>query len=591
MKNFNAQYHSLFHRLFGGMDDTMLDQIFEIGSEKVLNTGEYLFHQGDSQNVLYIVLSGRLRAIKEDSQETRILGDIGQGEPVGEFALFTNEPRMASVLAIRKSIVLEFTQEEYQVLVSKNPALATSLTNFVIQRLRRNTFQQNKTTPPKNIALINLQSDLDLSPWTQGMQTYFENMKIPVQVFDYESQSHLHDDEFFDSLEEHEGLNILVCNDEQTAWSHQCLVYADLVILAAPFESKTKIYPIEKELNLYERNILNKKIYLLLLHDENPSMPSGTEKWLKNRSVQLHIHLRKGHEKDTARFCRIITNQAIGLVLGGGGAKGYAHIGVVKALQERGIDIDFLGGTSAGAIYGVSMSFLDFDFKRIEKTISNSVKAQLTSNDLTLPTISFLSGKKVKKFMKEVFGESHMEDIWVNSYCVSTNFSKAAMKIHDNGLLWQQLAASMAIPGVFPPVVIDQYLHVDGAVMDNLPIEPMYRFPVSKIIAVSLSGLPERKVNYEETPTGWSILWDKIFRKKRFKIPSVGSLIINSLTLNSLQKQEITKQKVSHYFELNLKGVGFMDDKKWKQILKKGYDQMVEYLDTLPEEERFWMKK
>jgi predicted acylesterase/phospholipase RssA len=181
-----------------------------------------------------------------------------------------------------------------------------------------------------------------------------------------------------------------------------------------------------------------------------------------------------------------------------------------------------------------------------------------------------------------------MEDIWVNSYCVSTNFSKATMKIHDQGLLWKQLAASMAIPGVFPPVVIDHYLHVDGAVMDNLPIEPMYRYPVSKIIAISLSGLPERKVNYQDAPSGWAVLWDKLLAKKHYKIPSVGSIIINSLTLNSLQKQEITKDKVSHYFELNLKGVGFMDDKKWKQIMKKGYDQTNEYLENLAESERFW---
>lgn len=148
--------------------------------------------------------------------------------------------------------------------------------------------------------------------------------------------------------------------------------------------------------------------------------------------------------------------------------------------------------------------------------------------------------------------------------------------------------ASMAIPGIFPPVVIDQYLHVDGAVMDNLPIEPMYRFPISKIIAVSLSGIIDRKVEYENIPGNWSLFWDKVSGKKKYKLPGVGSMIINSLMLNSNQKQEVTKSKVSHYCELNLKGVGLLDESKWKEILKKGYDQTNEYLEQLPKKERFW---
>lgn len=588
MENFNNQYHRLFHKLFGGMNEEMMDQIFKIGSELTLETGDYLFRQGSKENVLYIVLSGRLRAIKEDSSGTRILGDIGQGEPVGEFALSTNEPRMASVLAIRKSTVLEFTQEEYQTLVTKNPALAISLTNFVIQRLRRNTFQLNKSTPPKNIALINLQANQDLSPWTTEMEQYFVEKRVPVQVFDYASQQDREDGEFFDSLEQHEGLNILICDGDRLNWSHQCLVYADLIIVASRFEANSEIYEVENQLELYAQNILNKKIYLLLLHDADPAYPKNTDRWIVPRSVNLHIHLRRGNKKDVSRFCRIITNQATGLVLGGGGAKGYAHIGVVKALQEKGIEIDFLGGTSAGAIYGVTMSFFDFEFEKIEKVIAQSVKAKLTKNDLTIPMISILSGKKVSRFTQGLFGNTLMEDIWVNSYCVSTNFSKASMSVHRQGLLWRKLSASMAIPGVFPPIVIDHYLHVDGAVMDNLPIEPMYQYPVSNIIAVSLSGLGERQVNFEDAPSGWKLLWDKIRGKKRFKIPSLSSLIINALTLNSLNKQGSTKEKVSHYFELNLKGVGFMDDSKWKHIMAKGYHQTHEYLENLPVEEQFW---
>ena len=220
--------------------------------------------------------------------------------------------------------------------------------------------------------------------------------------------------------------------------------------------------------------------------------------------------------------------------------------------------------------------------------MAESVKAKLKKNDLTLPLISILSGQKLSRFVKNLFGTYRLEDIWVNSYCVSTNFSKASMSVHQQGVLWNMLSASMAIPGVFPPIVIDKYLHVDGAVMDNLPIEPMYHYPVSNIIAVSLSGMSERQVNFDEAPSGWQLLWDKVRGTKRFKIPSLSSLIINALTLNSLNKQGSTKEKVSHYFELNLKGVGFMDDSKWKSIMAKGYHQTHEFLESLPAEERFW---
>ena len=589
MQAYKTHQKQLFHKLFGGIDDGTLEEIFTIGRQLELKAGDYLFHQGARENVLYIVLSGRLRALIEAEGEFRILGDIGEGEPVGEFALFTNEPRMASVLAIRKSVVLEFNQQEYQTLVGKNPALATALTNFVIQRLRRNTFQQNKSTPPKNIAIINLQPENDLSPWTKDMEKYFSDKKTSIQIYDNDSVDHSKDQELFGSLEQHEGLNILVCDHQNKIWSHQCLVYADLVIVATDFNADPSLYQIEKELDLYTQNILNKKLYLLLLHQEDVKMPENTAKWLQNREVNLHIHIRQNNQADVRRFCRIITNQAVGIVLGGGGAKGYAHLGVVRALLEEGIEIDFLGGTSAGAIYGISMSYVNFEFNKIQELSEDSVKRKLTSNDFALPMLSIMTGRKVKKFLKDTYGESHLEDLWINSYCVSTNFSKASAKIHTNGLLWKQVMASMAIPGIFPPVVIDKYLHVDGAVMDNLPIEPMYQYPVGNIIAVSLSGLSDRQVDFPESPASWTLFWDKITGKRKFRLPGIASIMINSLTLNSLQKQEVTKSKVSHYFELNLKGFGFMDDKKWKQIQEKGYQQTMEYLENLQEEDRFWL--
>jgi predicted acylesterase/phospholipase RssA len=383
-------------------------------------------------------------------------------------------------------------------------------------------------------------------------------------------------------------MNILVCSEAHPEWSKQCLLYADLVIVATNFHADPELYPIEQLLELYSQSILNKKIYIVLLHEQNGPLPHNTRRWLANRKVNLHIHVRKNHPKDIRRFCRIISHQAVGVVLGGGGAKGYAHVGAIRALIDAGIEIDFIGGTSAGALYGMAMSHCDFAFAQIDQLCAESAREKLTSNDYSLPIISMMSGRKINRFIRRVFGETHLEDIWVNSYCVSTNISSSAISVHERGPASKMVQASIAIPGVFPPVVIDHQLHVDGCVVDNLPIEPMYRYPVRHVIAISLSGLNTRYVDYAEVPSAGKLFWDKLMGRKKYRIPGIASLIINSLMLNSHQKQELYKSKVSLYFEMDLKGIGLLDDKKWSLTISKGHDQIKAFLETVPQEEKFW---
>ena len=578
-------------RLFEELNNDALLKILAAGEKQQIDAGVHLFKQGDLENSLYIVLSGRLRAVMQDKTGTNILGDIGEGEPTGEFALFTNEPRMASVLAIRKTIVLKINKQEYLNLISQNPAFAGVLTNFLIKRLRRNILEQHLSSRPKNIAVINLQPEHDLSTWTNEIEKTLEESGLPIQVFFHDSQPEQQYNTIFDTLEQQEGLNILVCSEAQPEWSRQCLLVADLLIVATEFWADPNLYQIEKIQNLYAQSILNKKIYIAFLHENETLLPKQTSRWLEKRMVNLHIHVRKNHPGDIRRFCRIISNQAVGIVLGGGGAKGYAHVGAIRALLETGIEIDFLGGTSAGALYGIGMSHSDFEPDKVYALCATSAKRRLTSNDFSWPIVSIMSGKKMAAFMQEMFGESELEDIWVNSYCVSTNFSSFGTKVHDKGLVSKMIRASIAIPGVFPPVVIDRQLHVDGGVVDNLPIEPMYRYPVRHIIAISLSGLETREVNYDETPSAAMLIWDKITGKRKYKIPGISSLIVNSLTLNSRQKQENTKSKVSLYFEMDLREVGLLDDKKWSQTIQKGYEQMNVFLKNLPDNEKFWLKK
>lgn len=580
------RYKKLIKKLLGEVDDDQLNSFFTTGHTRTLEIGAYLFRQGDTDNSLFIVLSGRCRAIEATDGIRRILGDIAEGEPVGEFAMFTREPRSASVVAIRRSVVLVLDEKSYNELVSRYPDFANTLTRFVINRVRRNELQQHQLPVPRHIAVINLQPENDISHWTDSIHQQFAESQTDIHVSDVQLADER--EAYFSAMESMDGIHFMVCNEEDMEWSSLCILYSDLIILVSRFDADPGIYKIENELNIYADDVLNKHIYLVLLHENTSDMPVGTNRWLHNRNLDLHLHLRRDHPGDIRRFCRVLTRTAVGLVFGGGGAKGFAHVGAVKAILEAGIEVDFVGGTSAGALYGLGMSYADFDIDRILYLSEDSANARLTSGDFNLPIVSLMTGKKMSNYVRRLMGETHLEDFWITSYCISTNFSNASTHIHRTGVAWKQIAASIAIPGIFPPVVIDRHLHLDGGVVDNLPIEPMYHYPVNYIIAIALTGLAPQNVDIDQMPSAWSLLWDKLLRRKKYRLPGLTSILINSLTLNSRQRQEHAKSGVSLYVEMDLKGVGMLDDSQWQSIIDMGYEQMLEQIKSLPPEQHFW---
>lgn len=573
--------------VFENLEKPILEEILTKGEISNFRPGEKVFKQGDIENKFYIVLSGRFRAIKETGNELSILGDITTGEPVGEFAFFTNDPRSASVYAMRPSVTLELSQDAYLKIVTIEPQFAQRLTTLIANRYKSNSLQEKIKDAPKNIAVINLQEDTDISPWTNLIEDELKTKQIGFQFHNQASLQNNNYQTFFEELESSDDIKFLICDTAHPDWSKQCYIYADLVIIAAEFNSNSKIQSIEKELKLHEGNILSKKVYLLLLHQDKATKAVNTRKWFENRKLDLHIHFPKTPVA-AAKFCRIITNQAVGVVLGGGGAKGFAHLGALKALHDARVPIDFVGGTSAGALYGIATVNFDFDFEAIYQHTEETIRKKLTTRDLTYPIMSILSGKKIKKYLSEFYNQTHIEDMWTNTFCITSNLSSSKLSFHNSGLASQKILASIAIPGVFPPVIIDQHLHVDGGVMDNLPIKSMYQYPVGKIIAISLSSIKTKSCQLSEIPTARELLLNKILKRKKYRLPSITSIIMNSLTLNSVQKQEENKSKASLYCELNLKGFGLMDDSKWKLIMQNGFDQTIEFLSMMKNDQKFW---
>ncbi len=575
-------------RLFGEINNEQLQHILSVAKILELEAGQYIFQQGETGQAFYIVLSGRFRALQNSEDGIYILGDISVGEPIGEFSLFTREQHSAAVVALRKSTVLRIEDNEYLALIKEFPKFAITLTKFVIERLRRNAQQKKMDAAPKNIAIINLQPNNDVSAYTSSIQQQLLEMGLEIKIYNHLSITEDNYPAAFDNMDSQVGLNFLVCDMESPEWAKQSIAYCDLVFVATDFNADPDLYEIEKLLGLYAHNVMKKRMYLLLLHKENAAMPLHTKKWFKDRVFDLHLHIRENNAADIRRFCRIATHQAIGLVLGGGGARGFAHVGVIKALMEAGIEFDFVGGTSAGAVYGAATTHSDFDMNKLKYWCELAAKQKPTSNDFTLPFVSLLSGKKMRRFLNDIFSNYHMEDLWVNTFCVSTNFSNASLVVHERGLISKQVEASIAIPGVFPPVIINNQLHIDGGVIDNLPVEPMYKKPVRHVIAVSLSAEANSKIDLLELPTSWQMFWNKITSGKAIQVPGLSSILVNSITINSRHRQETSKPQVSLYIELNLKEFQFLDWVNWQQILQKGYEQTQQQLKETTVDIQFW---
>ena len=164
----------------------------------------------------------------------------------------------------------------------------------------------------------------------------------------------------------------------------------------------------------------------------------------------------------------MVTCRAVGVVLSGGGARAYAHIGAIKALTEADVPIDFIGGVSMGAIVGAGVA-MEWDDAELDWRIRKAFVESSPLDDLTLPLITMTRGRKVRERLAEHFGDRQICDLWLPYFCGVTNLTTGAYQIDRRGLVREVLRASLSLPGVLPPVTVGPDVLVDEPYLTILP--------------------------------------------------------------------------------------------------------------------------
>ena len=561
------------------LDPAVLKQVEQELVREWVRGGDILCRQGDPGDSLYVLIQGRLSvSVTDDEGRERVISEIGRGEVVGEMALLSGDSRSATIRAVRDSELVKFTQHAFETIVEKNPKVITAITRRLIVRLRE-TSQASFRSKLATLAIVPWGGPVPLTEIADKVEAAFSRLGSTLRLNSEKIKAfHVEGTDLsavLDQQEEHYQYIIYEADPEATEWTNLCIRQADRIMPVADGGGHAMSSGVDTEMHLLCASKSTAKKELVIFHADATVRPRDTQQWLKTLGPEdKYHHVRMSSEADFDRLARILTGNAIGLVLGGGGARGFAHIGVLRAFAEAGIPIDMIAGTSMGSVVAAQYA-MGHDF---DSMLALNRKGWLDMDplkDKTIPVMAMLACRKLDAMIEMMFDDVNIEDLWLKFFCVSANLTQAKMMVHADGPLAWSVRASMAIPGVAVPVFSNGDLLVDGGVLNNLPGDIMRQFCGGSVVVVDVSPQKGLTVDPQITkaPSSSSVIWSRINPlKETIHVPSVLAIMTRTIMLGSTQSsQEVAKQS-DLYIRPPIDDFGIFEWNSLDKLAEVGYE-------------------
>jgi predicted acylesterase/phospholipase RssA len=574
-------------RHFAIPDQDTASLILEALEPCVCRGGEWLFRQGDDGDSMFLVARGLLQVwiTPPEGDGSRLIAEIGPGETVGEIGMLTGDRRSASIRAVRDTLLLRMDAAAFDRLGSQRPQLIRHIAGGIAARLRDRTAGPapiNRTV--RTLALLPLDAgpqgdalvaQLAAALGREGPALLLEPGRLaalgapPLPGALGEAMS----PQLVDWLAAQEDRHRFVlyrADPGHSAWSDIAVRHADLIVLVASARAPAARRAWEISL-LGATGGPTARQALVLVHEGAPAAPSGTAPWLAERTVDFHLHLRTGVPADLERLTRTLAGRGVGIVLGGGAARGFAHLGVFRAMHEAGVPIDWVGGTSIGAVVGAAIAQGPEPEDLIDAARAAFVGGR-PFNDLTIPVVSLLRGLRMERLI-DAHLTGDIEDLPVPFFCISSNLGDGVPHVHERGPVAKAVRASAALPGVFPPAVVDGHLAIDGAILDNLPVDVMTRRPVGRVIAVDVTSRNDYAVDYAAVPSPWSVLAGRVLPfRRRYRVPNVMSLLLKATEIGTMAHVRAAGERADLLLRPPVSRFSLTDVKAFDDIVRVGYE-------------------
>ncbi|XP_074021236.1 patatin-like phospholipase domain-containing protein 6 [Numenius arquata] len=597
-----------------------------------VEAGRALYRQGDKSDCTYIALNGRLRSvIQKGSGKKELIGEYGRGDLIGVVEALTRQPRATTVHAVRDTELAKLPEGTLNNIKRRYPQVVTRLIHLLSQKILGNLQQlrgpfassglgmassSEPTNPTSNlstVAVLPVCDDVPTAAFTLELK-HALNAIGPTLLLTSDIIRARLGSSALDSIQEYrlsgwlaqqEDIHRIVLYQTDptlTPWTVRCIRQADCILIVGLGDQEPALGELEQML---ENTAVRALKQLVLLHREDGPSPSRTVEWLNMRSWcsgHLHIRcprrvfsrrsptkLREMYEKvfeknadrhsDFSRLARVLTGNTIALVLGGGGARGCSHIGVIKAMEESGIPIDLVGGTSIGAfigaLYAEERSAVRTKQRAREwaKCMNSTFKTVL---DLTYPITSMFSGSAFNASINKVFQDKQIEDLWLPYFNVTTDITASAMRVHTDGSLWRYVRASMTLSGYLPPLCDpkDGNLLMDGGYINNLPADIARNMGAKTVIAIDVGSQDETDLcNYGDSLSGWWLLWKRLNPwAEKVKVPDMAEIQSRLAYVSCVRQLEVVKSSsYCEYIRPPIDRFKTMDFRKFDEIYDVGY--------------------
>jgi NTE family protein len=533
--------------------------------------GTILFKQGDVAFDIFIVTAGRLGILVDVGFGAQLVAQIRPGEVVGELAMISNEPRSATVVALRNTDVIRVSISAAERLMSSSPQLMLYMLRLLANRLKSTTHGSLQQAT-KAITVIPIDSRPLDREFADSLYRGFASLSPRVGSID-NSNSCL-TTESLEALEEEHDLVIYFADERCSTWSRRCFGQADRAIFVADAASVPD-EETDREISAFRG--LHRPADLVLLARSDANRPHGASAWLARFAPHDIFHVRRGSFADCARVARLTSGRAVGVVFSGGGARGFAHIGAIRALYAAGIPLDLVGGTSMGGLVAGSAA-LGGDADAICEMFHHAFVQNNPLNDYTLPLVALLRGRNMSRLLRHHFGDATIENLWKVFFCVSANLSTGKIQVHWHGPLWRAMRASVAIPGVVPPAIEAGEVLVDGGIMNNFPTDVMRLLARGRVIGIEVGSempLLSKASDIDEKSLFWRL------RNRNTAIPGIIDILMRSGTVGCEPQRAASLSAVDLFIQPNLDSIGFHSFDRFHVAIERGYRATMEAIERL----------